>query len=522
VAGLVYYCVPHLSEYGECPAFIPRFEVAIAYHLHPYQGTVWAYGPALFEIPILFMKAAALLGGSHDDGFMFFYAVYAAVGQWSLFYVVDRLRIKVLYRVVIFSLVAASVLNVDMGIHETLLRNAGPFAGLLIMHKACLRMAPFANRKAILAICGINMACALFFLALSPEVGIAYIVAQMAYGLHRAVFAGRGWIFAVAATLAAFFLWLVLFPGCLTVMIGQAKGAYNFPVVPAVFILIYLLSLIWIVPLMLGKVVSRQPGADIPLLLGCAVLIVATTPAALGRCDGLHVLLNGVGAFVLAFAGLAKYRPRLFPLYAILFCLVYTLSTRISEVGCRGKDYPPIRMALAGSRLQPDNTPSPLIGALDLQKFPAIATPFDVDRKTRNYLIETRRLVPQYHLDYIFVRDQTDLDRIMKDLQALDKRTALLVPDWILQLKGMSDDAFRAATTESDLKPYDEQQRQYLGILFLYPSDFVTKHRPFQPILMESRYIANHYQVVHRGGGWALMMLPPEPGGSANPAARKN
>lgn len=502
LTSLLYVCIPRLDEYGETLCLLPRLELAYRFGLQLYRDIDWAFGPALFYLPQLFFVIGSFCGVSLDFSYLLCFEFVSILSLCALFYVVDLLRIKVAHRILVFSLLAIGGFNLTLGLQYLFLRYVISYATLLAFHRVSTRWASLNEPRAIFRLCGIALACALVPLSVSPEFGIAYVIAQVAYCAHRAVFVNRSWLYLILTTIVAFLIWLLAFPNCLRLFMAYTKGGANFPVVPSVYMLIYLLSLFWLLPI-LGRVcVSRRPGVHVPLVLAWGVLVVATIPPSLGRCDVIHVFFNGLGAFLLTLVVLAKHRPRLFPGYAIFFLLAYGIAARVCEVVCYANYLAPVRLALAGKRVQPDTPQSPLVDSLGLKKFSSVAMPLGADRATKCYLIETGRYLTQYYPDYVTVVSKADLERKIQDL---DKASVVVVPGWVPELRGMSDDAIQKLV-EGETKESDEQQGLMMGVWLLYPIDFKTKHPPFEAMLAEARYIAANYKPVRRAAGWVLMV----------------
>ena len=498
---LLYACIPHLGDYGEPLGFFPRLELGVHYHLRPYSEVEWPYGPALFYLPQWFMQASLALGGSEDLGYLICYACFTVAGLWALFFFVNKLRIKVAHRVLIFSLLCLAAYNFTLGLNGNLVRFVVPYAVLLLMHATTSRMAPFTSRGAVARLCGIAAACAVAGFLLSIEAGIAYTVAQAAYCIHRVFYSSRAWLYALAATVVVLPLWLLAFPGCLVLLVGFSKGSSNIPLFPGADIVLYLLTLCWLLPILLRTIFSTKPGPNVPLVMAMALLILAVIPAALGRCFGLHVILNGVGAFLLAMAVIARYRPRLLAAYGVVFLIVFGVMQQVANVQGYAEHLRFVRAALAGKRMSADNEPSPLIAALKLDDFPdhSLAVPMGIDRLTRSYLIETRRLAPLYDPDLINVQTRGEMEN---HIASLRKVTLVLVPEWIMGLRGMSDEQ---AQQLQDLSKESESQSLLLGEMFFYPVDFKAKHVPFSPFIAAGCYIARNYDVVRSGGGYLIM-----------------
>jgi hypothetical protein len=505
VAAPVLLCLglQGLGGWGEAASSLPRFELGWRYHLCLYSEINWAYGPALYYIPTAFIAVGQHLGVEVDLAYLACFIVISLAGLWMLFFVVDNLRIKVSHRVLVFSVVALCCWSESLGVNYTLLRFALPYAMILVVHKTAQRMAPLTDPRAIVKLSAVCIGCALAVLSISIELGLGYVVAQTAYLVHRRVHEGRRWTWTILSTVVAPLLLATAFPDCLQTLDSFSKGGNNFPVLPGIHIILYLLSLLWVVPLAAATCATRRTGESTPVLLAWTVLAIATIPAALGRCDFVHVLFNGIGVFLLTMALLARFHPRLFPMYAVLFITLFGIVGRVVNVGfaaAMGQTAPLLR-TLVRVPVAADSEPSPLIADLNLGDYSAIAIPMGSDCTVRRWLIETGRFVPQSHPDYVNVVSPADLNA---KIEGLAKADAVLVPDWVPKLREKNDEQFRTFR-EQKMPAYDQACAQTVGLLLLFPISYQSKYIPFDPKMMEARYISTSFRVVRASHGWAIM-----------------
>jgi hypothetical protein len=503
VSVLLYLALPRLGGWCEPASYLPRLELSWRYHLQLYSEIDWAYGPALFYVPVAFIAVGRRLGADPDLSYLICFLCASLAGLWVAFYVVDNFRIKMARRVLVYSVIALCFCTVSLGINATLLRFAAPYAAILVLHGAAQRTAPLRSLAAVLKICGLSFACALAVMSISIELGLAYAVAQSAYAVHRVVFGDRSWLWAILATVAAPLVLLSMFPDCLRVLEGFSRGGNNLPVVPGVHIVMYLLTLFWVVPLLLAACATRRPGVNVPLLLAWALLAIATISPALGLCEFTHVLDNGIGVFLLALAFLARYRPRLFPMYAVLFVAVFGAICQIVSLSyaAAGGQTEPLLRALTAAPVVSDSGPSPLVADLRLEDYTAVAIPFGADVPTRRWLVETGRFSPQHHPDYVNV---LSLANLADKIKGLSKADAVLAPEWVASLQRMSDEEFRRGR-EQQAAAYDRLKGRMTGLLLLYPVSYQSRQFPFMLQLAEAQYIAAKYQTVRTARGWAIM-----------------
>jgi hypothetical protein len=281
-----------------------------------------------------------------------------------------------------------------------------------------------------------------------------------------------------------------------------------FAIYPCPHVVLYLLSLFWLLPILLRPCGTRQSDPLAALLLGWAAIVICTIPAALGRCDPSHVMHYGMGAFILTMAVMAKFRQRLLPLYVILFfvwngiLVPFTNAAYYANLGL----LKPVLLAFAGQHVRSESPPSPLAEGLNLKDFRSIITPLGVDRATRDFLMESGIYVPQHFAtsnETLFSSQQLALK-----LAELSKADAVLVPEWVPSLKLAKDEDIRRFR-EKNIAQEDISRNTLLALVFAWPINFHTKYLPLAPELETARHIAANYRVVRHAAGWVVMVREP-------------
>ena len=232
-------------------------------------------------------------------------------------------------------------------------------------------------------------------------------------------------------------------------------------------------------------------------------------PGALGRCDAGHVFLYGIGAFFLTMAIMAKHRPRLFPIYAIVFFAVFGLALRIAGYAAYAEHLGPVLSALMSEPAARSQDSSALAVELGLDRFDSVAAPLGCDPDTRRYLIDTGRIAREYHPDLISVRTPAEVERKVQDLQ---KAKAVLAPRWVLVFQNLRDEEYEQLVWKQHTES-DRMTSHSLGLLFLRPIKFVSIKSPLLPALMVARHLARHFEVI--GGNKDYVLLAYRKQGSA-------
>jgi hypothetical protein len=198
-----------------------------------------------------------------------------------------------------------------------------------------------------------------------------------------------------------------------------AKGALSLPVAPYPHILIFLFAVVWLIPFAIGQ----SLGSDGPIgvrMAACYALGIGLLPAALGRCDPLHVFFNGAGLLVLSLAAIRSHSrgPRTAWLAALVLFIGWQqwvnnrllLDRSTDTVRLAIMPHIPSRMResflshlptdLANQlRPSPDDTDDQLdITALEQQTGGAlVATPIEVEPSIEAALKRSRHYRPDYY-----------------------------------------------------------------------------------------------------------------------------
>jgi hypothetical protein len=512
LASLMFLCLPQLGDFGEAQNYLLRVQLGLHYHLHPYSGMSWPYGPALFYFPVWVIAMTTMCGGSIDLGYLITYLILSCLGLWGIFYFIDHIRVKVVYRVVAFTLVAIGSYQFGLGIATGLaLRYIAPFVLLMLLHGMTMPSSSTeeqggpsgaSGRRALIRLIVLPLVLAWVALSISIDVGLAYIVSQGAYSVHRAIFRRRAWWWAVLVTGAAFPAWLLVFPNYTMFFRDFTAGAADLPILPGAHILIYLTGISWLVPFLACGCLARRPSENVPLVLGVSLLCMATIPPALGRCEYAHVALNGVGPFALTLALLARHRKGIYPVYAILFLIVFGIVQRFTEAASPGATgFQPLRAALGGHRMLRAPANNHLVEDLNLDKYAAIAAPLGIDQDTRDHLIESKRLADVYYPNPWSLLSPMSLER---KLQGLKEVQVVLVPEWVPTLKDVSDETLLKYRQETARKS-EAFQGEWLGWALFFPVHFAPKNLPFEPSLVVAKFVATNFDPVRRADGWVVM-----------------
>ncbi|HZL27370.1 MAG TPA: hypothetical protein VFC39_12675 [Acidobacteriaceae bacterium] len=397
----------HLRYLADAGYFIEQMSSHAEYGGALYTQLEFAYGPLLFY-PTILLQAAM------DCGWMTAYfltlALDQSVGLALLAYVLNELPIRGRDRRIGFVLLAVGALNPIFGLNYTLLRFITAFAILL-----------FATRAQSLArTMFVLVAGEVLLLGISPEQGFAFLIGTVAFAALQAWRSGAKWLLvAVAPVLGAGVFLLLAGRSYLYMLHSFAKGALSLPVAPYPHLLIFLFAVVWLVPFAIGKSlrVSEPIGVR---MAACYALGIGLLPAALGRCDPLHVFFNGAGLLVLSLAAIRSYSRGLRTAWIAALVLLIGWQQRVNNRLLFDRSTDTVRLAImphvperlresllshlpanlaSQLRPSPDDADDQLdIAALEQEVGTAVvATPLEVEPSIEAALKRSQHYRPDYY-----------------------------------------------------------------------------------------------------------------------------
>jgi hypothetical protein len=292
----------------------------------PYRDFEFLYGPLLLYLPFWTSK---LLGAPLYPVYVLVFLAFQLIGLYMLWMMIGIAKAPVRTKIVAFYCLAAVTLpNLSLGLQYTLPRYLTAFC-------ATLALAAFAraNRSRPIRLAWVCILLSGIVFGLSPEMGLVFIPAALAVLIAQAREAGDRPISSVLAFLAGLGVLLLLLPaGMLAGVTSYSGGGGSFPVVPSVFLVLYVVTVLIAGPhLLLALRQSDSSALPFPpdVTLGWAVLAFAMVAGALNRADGGHVFFYGIGffLFLLLGAGVSDASRRVYAgLFALVFCVLVTYT----------------------------------------------------------------------------------------------------------------------------------------------------------------------------------------------------
>jgi hypothetical protein len=275
--------------WGDEGYFLNQLRAGLVFHRALYREVEFAYGPALYWWPALFVRMLAPLGVSMTAAYLAALAVLQCLGLMLLSYTVDALPMRRSLKACAFLLIAFGTLNSLLGVNYSVFRFVLPLAAAVFL----------ARRRTWLAAAAVAGVGEMATMAVSPELGVAFGGAVVAVAALRR---GR-WMWSLAGAAAGAGLFARLAgPASFFTLRNMAKGGFNLLLTPAPHLLALLLAVAVLAPLAVARTLRQdQPG---PLLPALYLAALGMLPAALGRCDPIHCFFGGIGFYLLAFVAL--------------------------------------------------------------------------------------------------------------------------------------------------------------------------------------------------------------------------
>lgn len=283
--------------FGEAIYILNRVGL-LAQGLRPYRDFEFVYGPLQLYGPYF---AARLLHLSLTEGYFLVWWMSALAGLAMLWGAIRLLALPAAGKRASF-LVMASLLGtsaLSAGLNYNPLRYAAPFFCLMLVdwlargsggRRAAVVLASFGGAEVLL-------------LGLSPEEGLVFALAVPIYLVVGLVMGqglrGERWgsVLAALVGVSGGVLLVASRMGVFETMKQFQAGAFGLPILPGPQIVVLFGAMAIVVVAVVGGLVRRRAWdvAGLLLLYGCGML-----PAALGRCDWIHVIGYEAGVIVCA------------------------------------------------------------------------------------------------------------------------------------------------------------------------------------------------------------------------------
>jgi hypothetical protein len=429
--------------YAEVPYNLSRLDLVSRFGLVPFRYFEYAYGPLLIYPGAVIAK----LGFRTETAYYINVFISELLGLGLTYWIINRLIPGMKLKVWLFCLFAFWGLNPSMGIAYTAVRYVAPLAGLIILSEIQNPL----NRLLFLFCSG------LLVIGISPEAGTAYMAGAAASAVLLGPWRLSSWLEATLVCAPLAVMAAIYGEGYLLIFKTNLSGYFNFVVAPASDIWFLLIATIVIVPLGLWELLEKS-GLPKRLILSLWITSLVSTIPALGRCDFGHVFAYGSGTILLSFMIAARVSPLfqrvwlglLLAIFALFWANEYRYYTPeiLSALnGTARTTLPPEkrdrllaferRLFAFEPRLSAKiaNSMSEVISLTpqDIQEVPQgqrIATPFQLDKLTDEFLKNSGRYAPEYFPGLVDVSDAAAESRKIADLDKNPWALTPKVPDY--------------------------------------------------------------------------------------------
>jgi hypothetical protein len=271
----------------------------------PYRDFMYNYGPAMLYLPFWL---STFTGGclSFEQGYLTILILFTLLGFIAVFLFIRSLAIPARQRPFILFLALLAWGEISMGLQYTPIRFFIVPASLILLNAVVETQksgAPKGEFLVMLGSAGGSFAC----LAISPEMGIAGLMAMLAYGFALALAGAQRRALAcwVGCLLMAGITMLV-FPQYLLSVVAFASGGSNFPIYPNIHNVALVGMALITLPALIASAFKAPHDSRSPLALGLAVGGGMLLPVAFGRSDPGHVFFNSTIPALLMFAAAAR------------------------------------------------------------------------------------------------------------------------------------------------------------------------------------------------------------------------
>lgn len=301
---------------GEANYFVDRLTM-FQMGRRVYRDFTFDYGPIMFYLPVWISR---IVGISLGSGYFVGWTLQWAAGTWALWKTIAIASRGAGHGRIVFLLFWAFWLSalLDGGTNYTPFR----FCASLLAAVVVERM--YSQGVSLLRTFGTAAAASVCLVFFSPEQGISFSIGTLIFFLAGV----RGWRTGTSRMLALFGLTagtavaIAFGSGVLDSVLIFGGGALDFPVLPTVQTIVILSLLIVAACITLG---AMRTGRSLHPLVYLICVTVPNLPAALGRADVGHIIINCEGALLATLIVLSQY-PKVWRLACPSFATVVVLA----------------------------------------------------------------------------------------------------------------------------------------------------------------------------------------------------
>lgn len=473
VGGLSYLAIQSPYFYGEARSFLLRLDRMLNAGEIPYRQFDFAYGWLQLYLPASIYSLARPLHASLEFSYYLTLMLMMLGGLTMLYQIVNSPILGIGPKRSVFVLTALAMINVTLGLNYTPVRFLTAPYLLLVLYSVVSKVRELPRSKALIRIIVVAGLSSVLVWSLSPEAGIAYSATSAFLLLILSVRKDRWLLCGIPFCALGCLISLAIFGrNYVAAILDFGSGMGNFLVVPAPYMVFFLITLICLVPVGLAMA-ARDDSRNAPLLLSFGAMGLAYVAAAMGRCDPGHVLWNGICIFLLGFAFVGKYYRAFQPVYLTAFGLFFVFGLQL------GVDLTYMGQLRRLTAQHMDSTQNPGIELRRLESVDRVAVPFALDKRTETYLSSHSK----------FAHDRSVEDWVW-DRQGLDKKLeAIAASPYVLA--DLSQCCF-------------EDPTELVELIMLYPLKYQPRNMPFSTGEHIRSFVDAKFERVDRIGSYTL------------------
>lgn len=352
LAGIFWWLTYSLGGINDTTYFLDRIHL-MAQGKVPYRDFEFVYGSGpLYGA----LTLARLLHASPKLGYYLIWLTSSLLGIFLLWLSIRWIDLPTSGKGLVFLL--TSVLMLELILVVTLNYSAMRYTLPLFALTGLCRIDSGSWRFKRVMVVAFAAVMAATLLKFSPEEGLVYVIAVCVYLPLRRYFASQRFLPDLLA-LVAIAMWLLAMSareGTFTTMKRLSAGAFNLPVYPGPVVLFGLVSMLAVVFYGVSGSVRERSQSNVTLI---GIFGIGMLPAAMGRCDTIHIVGYLLGVLVCAMLLLWSWSPawRLVTGWFAVFVLILPLVTGLWY-------QPPVLSKAVLNHLYADGPPQGSIGKM--------------------------------------------------------------------------------------------------------------------------------------------------------------
>ncbi len=522
----------HLLKFpywSESAYFLKRIDLA-ALGFRPYVDFQHLYGPLLLYGPLFIdTMSAGILG--IENAYAISLILGYLLGFLGFFFYTRIFSLTEKQRCVLLTFFCLIWIPISMGLNYVPLRFSMMLGVIALFHKISLHLARVKKRTFYCGGIFLFTTLALFFtFSISPEMGCVTTLALLTYGCVVLIQEqGYSWnaVSIFLGATASLLLTALFFPGFLGGILIFFSGGNNFPIYPNAPNIVLLIAVLAVLPLLAVSLLCYLMESRTPLAAALIVGGLGMLPAALGRCDPGHVMLNAILLLTLLFPAAAfaghKYWISSKVIFSLLIALLYfsywnhyadLCKFAFSEPGFYAEKKELVAAWEKNWAERKQNSPHGILlnwkktlpypqGLATLDSLGKIAIPFTPSPSLERFLKLQENYAPCYNVDLDNLCLPEDTASLASSLLTYD---AIFLPENAEQLKDIQASVtINLPENSRDKKLHEKQVQHFLSVLMLYPVHSTLIKEPYDPSADLIRQLLPKCHQIGSLPGWIIV-----------------